>query len=412
MATVAGIRFRKAGKVYYFDPTDVWPNPGDPVIVETVRGVEMGETVTGAREIPDESLTAPLKKIIRMATPEDVKRSEECIAKEKDAVEICMRKIAAHKLDMKLVDAEYTFDGSKLIFYFTANGRVDFRDLVKDLASVFKMRIELRQIGVRDEAKMLGGLGACGRPICCGTFLSDFQPVSIRMAKDQSLSLNPSKISGQCGRLMCCLKYEQDNYEVTLKKLPRVGKEILTPDGLGTVTEIGVIREKVKVRLRQSDDTYDVHEYSLDEVCRPGETLPDRVVKDEEAPEEEMKFFADGMPVPALPETPAPAAPKPRPERKLPPRPERKPAREPKGGKDDTKEETQEPARRRYPRPKGKKQSTEQYFEKNGGDAAAKTEAPAQPNNASGSRAERGQKGEKPAQIPARNVGNDANSEQ
>ena len=278
MATVAGIRFRKAGKVYYFDPTDVWPNPGDPVIVETVRGVEMGETVTGAREIPDESLTAPLKKIIRMATPEDVKRSEECIAKEKDAVEICMRKIAAHKLDMKLVDAEYTFDGSKLIFYFTANGRVDFRDLVKDLASVFKMRIELRQIGVRDEAKMLGGLGACGRPICCGTFLSDFQPVSIRMAKDQSLSLNPSKISGQCGRLMCCLKYEQDNYEVTLKKLPRVGKEILTPDGLGTVTEIGVIREKVKVRLRQSDDTYDVREYSLDEVCRPGETLPDRVV--------------------------------------------------------------------------------------------------------------------------------------
>ncbi len=412
MATVAGIRFRKAGKVYYFDPTGVWPNPGDPVIVETVRGVEMGETVTSAREIPDESLTAPLKKIIRMATPEDVKRSEECIAKEKDAVEICVRKIAAHKLDMKLVDAEYTFDGSKLIFYFTANGRVDFRDLVKDLASVFKMRIELRQIGVRDEAKMLGGLGACGRPICCGAFLSDFQPVSIRMAKDQSLSLNPAKISGQCGRLMCCLKYEQDNYEVTLKKLPRVGKEILTPDGVGTVTEIGVIREKVKVRLRQADDTFDIREYSLDEVCRPGETLPDHVEKDDETPEEEMKFFADGMPVPAMPAMPAPTAPKSRPERKLTPRPEKKPARESRGGKDDVKEESQESARRHYPRPKGKKQSTDQYFEKNGGDTAAKAEASVRLNNASGGRAEKGQKNEKPAQISTQNVKADAGGEQ
>ena len=270
MATVAGIRFRKAGKVYYFDPTGVWPNPGDPVIVETVRGVEMGETVTGAREIPDESLTAPLKKIIRMATPEDVKRSEECIAKEKDAVEICMRKIAAHKLDMKLVDAEYTFDGSKLIFYFTANGRVDFRDLVKDLASVFKMRIELRQIGVRDEAKMLGGIGPCGRPICCRTFLSDFTPVSIKMAKEQNLSLNPTKISGLCDRLMCCLKYEQDHYEQTRKRMPRVGREIITPDGSGVINAINVLEETVRVRIAVGD-SFELREYKIDDCQRPGQ---------------------------------------------------------------------------------------------------------------------------------------------
>lgn len=276
MATVAGIRFRKAGKVYYFDPTDVWPNPGDPVIVETVRGVEMGETVTGAREIPDESLTAPLKKIIRMATPEDVKRSEECIAKEKDAVEICMRKIAAHKLDMKLVDAEYTFDGSKLIFYFTANGRVDFRDLVKDLASVFKMRIELRQIGVRDEAKMLGGLGACGRPICCGTFLSDFQPVSIRMAKDQSLSLNPSKISGQCGRLMCCLKYEQDCYEELLKTTPKTGAYVSTEKFKGYVEEVNLLTGKLKVKPEKSDDPAVVFDKSEVTIIRDGKIKVDR----------------------------------------------------------------------------------------------------------------------------------------
>ncbi|MBQ8952917.1 MAG: stage 0 sporulation protein [Clostridia bacterium] len=368
MATVAGIRFKKAGKVYYFDPTGVWPNPGDPVIVETVRGVEMGETVTGAREVKDETLIAPLKKIIRLATPEDVRQAEECAAKERDAIEVCSRKIAAHKLEMKLVDAEYTFDGSKLIFYFTANGRVDFRDLVKDLASVFKMRIELRQIGVRDEAKMLGGLGACGRPICCGAFLNDFQPVSIRMAKDQSLSLNPTKISGQCGRLMCCLKYEQDNYESILRKLPRVGREILTPDGVGTVTEIGVIREKVKVRLHEPDDTYDVREYGLNEVCKPGETLPERAeVQEADEEEDALLHFFDDEPK---------AAPAKKPERRR-ERPVDRP-KEPPRGKDGKGEEGEQPAKRRYPRPKGKKQTAEQYFAREGGDKPQPAQEPRQ----------------------------------
>ena len=352
MATVAGIRFKKAGKVYYFDPTGVWPNPGDPVIVETIRGVEMGETVTGAREVKDETLIAPLKKIIRLATPEDVKRAEECAAKERDALEVCARKIDAHKLDMKLVDAEYTFDGSKLIFYFTANGRVDFRDLVKDLASVFKMRIELRQIGVRDEAKMLGGLGACGRPICCGAFLKDFEPVSIKMAKTQNLSLNPTKISGTCGRLMCCLKYEQENDEAILKKLPRVGREIMTPDGLGVVTEIGVIREKVKVRLHEQDDTYDVREYDLDAVCKPGETLPERPAQKETDEDDELLHFLDEEP---KQQTPQPR----RSERRRPPRPAEKQV-------EGKKEEAAEPQKRRYPRPKGKKQTAEQYFSREG----------------------------------------------
>ena len=369
MATVAGIRFKKAGKVYYFDPTGVWPNPGDPVIVETVRGVEMGETVTGAREVKDETLIAPLKKIIRLATAEDVRRAEECAAKERDAIEVCSRKIEAHKLDMKLVDAEYTFDGSKLIFYFTANGRVDFRDLVKDLASVFKMRIELRQIGVRDEAKMLGGLGACGRPICCGAFLNDFQPVSIRMAKDQSLSLNPTKISGQCGRLMCCLKYEQDNYESILRKLPKVGREIVTPDGTGIVTEIAVIREKVKVRLHQPDDTYDVREYSLDEVCKPGQSLPEKEPDPEADEDEALLHFFDEAPASA------PAA-----------RPKSERRRE--APADKPKENGEQPSKRRYPRPKGKKQTPEQYFGKSNDAAKGEKPVPQENNGAAAPREE------------------------
>ena len=351
MATVAGIRFKKAGKVYYFDPTDVWPNPGDPVIVETVRGIEMSETVTGARTVPDESLIAPLKKIIRIATPEDVRHAEACAAREQEALDICARKISAHGLDMKLVDAEFTFDDSKLIFYFTANGRVDFRDLVKDLAGVFRMRIELRQIGVRDEAKMLGGLGACGRPICCGAFLNDFQPVSIRMAKDQSLSLNPTKISGQCGRLMCCLKYEQDNYEQILKKLPRVGREIMTPEGVGVVTEIAVIREKIKVRMRQPDDTYVVKEFSLDQVNRLGEQPA------EPAPAEPLPVEDELSPLPEAQPTPKAAN-----------RAPKKPRADDAEGKarrsDDGERAADNPPRRRYPRQKNKKQSTEEYLEK------------------------------------------------
>ena len=270
MATVIGVRFKKAGKVYYFDPGEIWPRPGDSVVVETARGIEFGEVVTGARTVNDEQLVSPLKKVVRLATPEDIERAETNARREQEAFTICQDKVAKHKLEMKLVSVEYTFDNSKIIFYFTANGRVDFRDLVKDLASVFKMRIELRQIGVRDEAKMLGGLGSCGRSISCGTFLGDFQPVSIKMAKEQNLSLNPTKISGQCGRLMCCLKYEQDTYEQTLKRVPRVGKDLVTPDGIGVITEINAIRETVKVRIRVDDDTFDVREYPIDDVRRPG----------------------------------------------------------------------------------------------------------------------------------------------
>jgi len=270
MATVIGVRFKKAGKVYYFDPDGIWPRPGDYVIVETARGVEFGEVVTGSRSVNDAQIVTPLKKVLRVASEEDVQRAEANEKREAEAFRICQERIARHKLDMKLVSVEYTFDNNKIIFYFTANGRVDFRDLVKDLASVFKIRIELRQIGVRDEAKMLGGLGSCGRPICCGAFLGDFQPVSIKMAKEQNLSLNPTKISGQCGRLMCCLKYEQENYEQVLKRVPRVGKDIVTPDGVGVITEINCIKETIKVRIRVDDDSFDVREYAIDDVRRPG----------------------------------------------------------------------------------------------------------------------------------------------
>ena len=227
MATVIGVRFKKAGKVYYFD-----------VVVETARGVEYGEAVTSPRTVDDAQVVSPLKKVVRIATEEDARRAEQNAQHEIEAFKTCQERVKKHKLDMKLVSVEHTFDNSKIIFYFTADGRVDFRELVKDLASVFKMRIELRQIGVRDEAKMLGGLGSCGRPICCGAFLGDFQPVSIKMAKEQGLSLNPTKISGLCGRLMCCLKYEQDNYEAVLKRIPKVGKDLVTPDGVGVLTEI------------------------------------------------------------------------------------------------------------------------------------------------------------------------------
>ena len=288
MATVIGVRFKKAGKVYYFDPDGIWPRPGDNVIVETARGVEMGEVVTGSRSVSDAQIVTPLKKVIRVANEEDVRRAETNEQREREAFAICQERIARHKLDMKLVSVEFTFDNNKIIFYFTANGRVDFRDLVKDLASVFKIRIELRQIGVRDEAKMLGGLGSCGRQICCGAFLGDFQPVSIKMAKEQNLSLNPTKISGQCGRLMCCLKYEQDNYEQVLKRLPRVGKDIVTPDGVGVITEINCIKERVKVRIRVDDDTFDVREYAIDDVRRPG---PDdaAAVREQPRPDKKMR---------------------------------------------------------------------------------------------------------------------------
>ena len=269
MVNVIGVRFQNAGKLYFFDPGAFWPTPGDFVIVETARGIEFGEVVTPVREMNDEQLTAPLKQVVRIATAQDVQHAQENKQNEKEAYAICQKKISEHKLDMKLVSVEYTFDNSKILFYFTANGRVDFRSLVKDLAAVFKTRIELRQIGVRDEAKMLGGLGPCGRPVCCGAFLGDFQPVSIKMAKEQNLSLNPTKISGVCGRLMCCLKYEQDNYEQTRKRMPKVGKEVITPDGNGVVWDLNIIKETVRVRIQKGDSS-ELKDFPMDEVQRIG----------------------------------------------------------------------------------------------------------------------------------------------
>ncbi|MBR7114131.1 MAG: stage 0 sporulation family protein, partial [Firmicutes bacterium] len=237
MTKIVGVRFRPNGKIYYFQPQDLHIENGDPVIVETARGIEFGHVVLPPREVSNKEITAPLKDVLRVATAEDIAKNNENKEAEKKAFAVCQQKIAQHNLPIKLVEVSYAFDVSKIIFYFTADGRVDFRDLVKDLASVFRTRIELRQIGVRDEAKMLGGLGACGRSLCCGTFLSDFQPVSIRMAKDQNLSLNPTKISGSCGRLMCCLKYEQDVYEELLKLTPKVGAIVMTEEGKGMVVD-------------------------------------------------------------------------------------------------------------------------------------------------------------------------------
>jgi len=269
MVNVIGVRFQNAGKLYFFDPGALWPTPGDYVIVETSRGIEFGEVVTKMKEIDDAILSSPLKPVVRIATEEDIQHNRDNKASEKEAHAICQKKIAEHKLDMKLVTVEYTFDNSKILFYFTANGRVDFRSLVKDLAGVFKTRIELRQIGVRDEAKMIGGLGPCGRQICCGAFLGDFQPVSIKMAKEQNLSLNPNKISGVCGRLMCCLKYEQDQYEAIRKKMPKVGKEVITPDGNGVVWDLNVIKETVRVRIQKGDSS-ELKDYPMEEVQRVG----------------------------------------------------------------------------------------------------------------------------------------------
>ena len=251
MAEVIGVRFKEVGKVYYFDPDGQTLKKGDRVIVETVRGIECGEVAMDNREIDDEEIVKPLKKLIRTATEEDIERLTENKKKEKEAFAICQQKIANHKLEMKLVDVEYTFDGGKVLFYFTADGRVDFRELVKDLAGIFRTRIELRQIGVRDESKKVGGLGICGRPFCCNTFLGDFQPVSIKMAKEQSLSLSPVKISGTCGRLMCCLKYEQEAYEHLLRVTPKNGAIVDTPDGKGTVIDFNLLTGMLTVSLEK-----------------------------------------------------------------------------------------------------------------------------------------------------------------
>ena len=254
MATVIGVRFKNVGKMYYFDPGDARPKKGDHAIVETARGVECGEVTMECREVSDDNIVQPLKKVIRIATKEDLARVEDNHRREKSAFEICCKKIAAHKLEMKLVDVEYTFDNSKILFYFTADGRVDFRELVKDLAGVFRTRIELRQIGVPDESKMLGGIGICGRPFCCSTFLGGFQPVSIKMAKEQGLSLNPVKISGACGRLMCCLKYEQEAYQDLLRSTPKVNAVVITPDGKGTVIDQNILTGMLTIQLDKAPD--------------------------------------------------------------------------------------------------------------------------------------------------------------
>ncbi len=267
MAEVVGVRFKEVGKVYYFDPDQKQYKKGDRVIVETARGVECGEIAMENRDVPTEEIVKPLKRIIRTATETDLRTVQENKEKEKKAFAVGEEKIRAHKLQMKLVDVEYTFDGGKILFYFTADGRVDFRDLVKDLAGVFRTRIELRQIGVRDESKMVGGFGICGRPFCCNSFLGDFQPVSIKMAKEQGLSLNPVKISGTCGRLMCCLKYEQEAYEHLLRHTPKIGAIVETREGRGTVVDNNLLTGMLKIRLDRRPDAAPVlierHEVKL-----------------------------------------------------------------------------------------------------------------------------------------------------
>lgn len=265
MIKVIGVRFKKAGKIYYFSPADFDIKKGQYVIVETARGIEFGECVIGIKEISEEEIVSPLKSVIRIAEEKDILKHKENKAKEVEALDICLKKIQEHKLDMKLIDVEYTFDNNKVIFYFTADGRVDFRELVKDLATIFKTRIELRQIGVRDEAKMVGGLGPCGRPMCCSTFLGDFASVSIKMAKEQNLSLNPTKISGICGRLMCCLNYEQSTYEEIRKRLPKVGAIVKTEYGNGVVTSNSIVKEMVKVKLKKDDEEV-VEEFKITDI--------------------------------------------------------------------------------------------------------------------------------------------------
>lgn len=283
MVKVVGIRFRKAGKIYFFDPDELNIKTGDHAIVETARGIEYGSVVTGPKEVADDEVIQPLKPIIRIATPEDDRTVLDNKEKEKEAFRICLEKIHKHALEMKLIDVEYTFDNNKILFYFTADGRIDFRELVKDLASVFRTRIELRQIGVRDETKILGGIGICGRSLCCNTYLTEFVPVSIKMAKEQNLSLNPTKISGVCGRLMCCLKNEEEAYEELNSKLPSVGDRVRTADGLrGEVQSLSVLKQLVKVVVTLENDEKEVREYKVEELKFKPRKRKDNVKVDKE----------------------------------------------------------------------------------------------------------------------------------
>lgn len=304
MITIIGVRFRKSGKVYYFNPAGFHIEKGNHVIVETVRGIEYGLVVLAPKKVPEEKIVSPLKEVIRVATEKDAKINEENEKLEKEAYKICQEKIRKHGLGMKLIDSEYTFDKNKLLFYFTADGRIDFRELVKDLASVFRTRIELRQIGVRDETKMLGAIGICGRPLCCNTFLSDFAPVSIKMAKEQNLSLNPAKISGMCGRLMCCLKNEEEVYEYLNSTLPHIGMTVKTFDGYeGEVQSVSVLKQLVKVLISNENDEKEVREYSVKELqfdnrknrydTPVGMTLPDEELDEEAIYELEKMELSD-----------------------------------------------------------------------------------------------------------------------
>ena len=289
MTRVIGVRFRNVGKIYYFSPKNLELKTGDHVIVETARGVEYGNVVLAPRDVPDEKVVQPLKEVIRIANAQDDKKEETNRRKEKEAFQTCLKKIREHGLDMKLIDVEYTFDNNKILFYFTADGRIDFRELVKDLAAIFKTRIELRQIGVRDETKNLGGIGICGRQLCCHTYLSEFVPVSIKMAKEQNLSLNPSKISGVCGRLMCCLKNEEETYEELNRKLPNTGDKVTTPEGLkGEVQSVNVLRQLVKV-IVDVEDEKEVREYTAGELKFKVRQKRDKV----KLSEEEMKALKE-----------------------------------------------------------------------------------------------------------------------
>lgn len=288
MFKVVGIRFKSVGKIYYFDPDGIELAKGDSAIVETARGVEFGEVVLANKEVTEDEIVSPLKKVLRKATQDDFKVMEENKEKEKYAFAECVKKINEHNLEMKLIDVEYTFDHNKILFYFTADGRIDFRELVRDLAAIFKTRIELRQIGVRDEAKMLGGIGVCGRPLCCNVFLGEFEPVSIKMAKEQSLSLNPTKISGTCGRLMCCLKNEQEVYEDLLKRTPAVGSIVSTPDGKGSVTNTNLLKSLITVSINKDDEKI-LKEYKLDEI----KIIKKVNVKIDDSEDKELKGLED-----------------------------------------------------------------------------------------------------------------------
>lgn len=295
MISVIGVQFRRAGKVYYFAPGELDIKKGDNVIVETARGVEYGKVVLGIKEIEEEKIVQPLKPVIRIATEEDAKIDAENRRKEKEAFDICLEKIKQFELEMKLIDVEYTFDNNKVLFYFTADGRIDFRELVKSLASVFRTRIELRQIGVRDETKILGGIGICGRELCCHSFLSEFAPVSIKMAKEQNLSLNPTKISGICGRLMCCLKNEEEAYEELNKNLPSVGDIVKTSDNLkGEVAGVSVLKQKVKVIVELEDDEKDIREYHVSELKFRQRKRKEKVDIDDELKQLEMLEKKEG----------------------------------------------------------------------------------------------------------------------